>query len=512
LLEGAVKDGTPAQCQSFSGGDSVYVSTNDSASFTGATDPTSATVGVDVGSDPWWFTGSPNRLQYLLGCTNFEAGQIAVDPNDPGTVLIASRAGAWRSTNVLAGTGIAWTPVVAGLGASVDYAVSADPTSGNAAQVAVGDADYKLFTDPNHLLIPGQPSQLQPYTVPDDTLASAFDETQASCVATTPSCPLFLGYGDISGPDHGGAGYYTDVFGSSPTYTSLVGTGSLWPTTDNRVVGLAAGTTTDLDRRVLAVLDFGGMYEYSFTSGTWTAVGAASIADPTGVTSPPAASPGARGVPTNFIDVWWPASALGQTSDPDVYVFDPASGLYHGQSTGGDFSWTRIWALDTPPLSSANPHVGHLTGDPSDPNRLYLSYQDRAGYHLVMIDNAEDGYVDSNGNDACTVSPCFARTDLTSALPSQTVPGPMVVDPAGDLYLATISSGSTPSSLLATPPPSSNPVAFTSVFASPGDADAYAGAQPITSRLALSSDCYLYAAAPGGGVSVIVPETPDSCS
>lgn len=510
LLEGAVASGSPSQCKPFGGGDTVFVSTNDASTFTGATNPTAATVGTEVGANAWWFAAAPNRLEYLLGCVNFQAGQIAVDPNDPNTVLVASRAGAWRSTNALATTGIAWSPAVTGLGVSVDYAVSPDPTAGNAGQVAVGDADYKLFTDAGHLLLPGQPVQLQPYSVPNDTLASAFDSTQPSCIATPPSCPLFLGYGDIASSRDGGVGYYTGLFGSAtpapPVFTSIVGPGSLWPATKNRVVGLAPGMTSDLTRRVLAVLDSGGMYEFNFTAGTWSAVATSSVTDLTGVTAPPVASPGAEGVPTNFIDIWWPTPALGEASRRDVYVFDPASGLYHGESKAGDFSWTRVWALAAPSFKTANPHVGHLAGDPRDRDRLYVSYQDSAGYHLVMVDNARDGYVDAGGNDICTASPCFARTELTSALPAQTIPGPMVVDSAGNLYVATISHDSTPANLYESPAPSDGST-FTSVFGTQADADSYAGAQPAAAKLALSTDCYLYASAGGGGVSVIAPDT-----
>jgi hypothetical protein len=124
-------------CAQPTGGNHTLRSTDGGATWASIASGTGVTVHPEEfgSSTQWWAADKP----YLdTDGRNFVASDIAVDPDDPGTLLLAGRGGAYVA--VVGPSGVDWWPSMRGLMVTVNMVVAADPR--RPGYVHVGNMDW----------------------------------------------------------------------------------------------------------------------------------------------------------------------------------------------------------------------------------------------------------------------------------------------------------------------------------------------------------------------------------
>lgn len=327
------------------GPDAVMRSTDGGTTWASVTSDTSLvhTTIDGPGGETWWLA---KQARMMLGGSFSVAAQIAVGPGPAGgpdcledQVLVAGRAGVWRSTN----TGTDWYPMVSGLGVTIARDVAADP--GQAGRAYVATADW-VFHDSLDGLV--HVTQKKPRG----------GTTAADIAIDTSTVPgrVYVATGNPSGNTNG------EVYSSANPVTSG------W--TDEGLSDVAGGKRplalavhkVGSQRVLIVAVDNGGVWRKA--GSTWTRVNAVAMG-----TSQPS-----RGA-----SLVWPA---GSTT---AYLYDHETGVWRSNDSGK--SWTKIWSA-----TSSSPMTGYLAVDPASPGRLFVSI---AGFGVYRVDGATSGSVDA---------------------------------------------------------------------------------------------------------------------
>jgi hypothetical protein len=292
--------------------------------------PVSAGPGVTVSSreygssTEWWAAVKP-YLAFTAG--SFVASDIAVDPDDPGKLLIAGRGGVYAGIAQPSGT--AWSPAVDGLMATVNMVVAADPKLPG--RVYVGNMDWTFLASDDHGV-----------SFRGDALPVGAPTT-GDVVAIDPDGPPDLPSTVYLAASRRGQNTGTGQIYSNP---DPIADPAGW--TDERlpvsadVVALGVGHATDGSRVLLASVTGRGLYRKE--GAAWSKLGGT--------------IPFGRGGYGTF--AWVPGT-------PVVYAMDPA-GVWRSDAAGAAGSWVLLG-----PGSAAYGNVSSLVLDPLHPGVLYAS-------------------------------------------------------------------------------------------------------------------------------------------
>lgn len=436
---------------------SVFKSGDGGATWVAVT-TSGVTTTVDGTAEAWWLAGV-NRNAMLDGST-FVASQILVDPDDPLNVYVAGRSGVWRSRD----GGAQWQPAVAGLGATINAGVAADPNV--AGRVYLTNADWPFLASADGLRhVAGN--------TPKDAAVTAVDVgALALDTATTPST-VYVGTD--------GGGLKGEVWSNADpvVYPTWQRQGLSTATSGKHVAGLAVGRDGEA-RVILAAVTGGGVWRKA-GGGSWSRV------SPAGLT--------VAGGSARFA---WAAGS------PLVYLYDHATGVWRSPDSGR--SWARLWNQP-----SSGGQAGYVAADPLDPNRLFVTVShgalgglyrfDDAGaagdppvavagfsaaaaivadqrglfVHQPPLSSAEPARVSFSGDGGLTfaaVSDAFYRraNQIVNALD---------VGPAGEVYVALQGSGVTVGVPSGAPPPPDTEAPVTGIT-SPAGGAALAGPLAVT--------------------------------
>lgn len=342
-----------------------------------------------AGASMTWWLSHGNGRNFLLDRQHGVASQIVLSPDDPQTVLVAGRAGIYRSSDA----GGSWHPAVDGLNVTVNLAAAVDPASSG--RVYVGAADW-LFVESTDGMA----------TVRNNRPPSGL-VTYALAVDPTTSPAKVLAATADRGNRHG------EVWSRDPATGRWLSLHAGRPMSGNRALALAVGAVAGRPI-VLAAVENGGGQDggrrgqggiYRRDATGWHKV------SPTGLFARPATK----------ASLAWPAGSRF------VYAYDPGSGVWRSDNYGAARSWTRVWR----PCPGADP--GQVAAGPGG---LFVAACS-GGYRL---DGAETGEVGKGATvtrisnlsrpSALTLDPAGALW-MTQA-PTGSGPARIVVSLAGD--------------------------------------------------------------------------------
>lgn len=284
------------------------------ASATGeALEPVVAGTGLD-----WWVARA--QRSFLPDGRGWTAAQFAHDPTDPGTVLLAGRAGAWRTSD----GGATWQAAVAGLGATAHDQTAVAPDG----RIATANTDHRLLVSDDGLrtVTAVEPGATKGTAVAVDTTA----EPGTVLVATAERDANTDG----------------ELYRVNPGSTEFEALGLGDATGGQRVLAIATGHD-DRDRPIiLAAVEQGGLWR---------------LRDQTWSRAPTEAFRGRQSTPDAHL--LWP--------DPGrvVLALDRTTGLW--RSTDAGSTWALLEPLEVP--TDRNDPAGFLAPDGADGDHAWLT-------------------------------------------------------------------------------------------------------------------------------------------
>lgn len=276
---------------------------------------------VVAGTGTRWWVADAQR-SFLPDGGGWTAAHVAVDPSDPATVLVAGRAGAWRTTD----GGATWRAAVAGLEVTAhDHtAVAAD------GRIATANTDHRLLVSDDGLRTV---TAVEP---------GATKGTAVAADVTGPPGTLLVATAERDANTDG------ELYRLAAGSTDAESLGLAAEVGGRRVMAVASGFDGDTPV-VLAAVEERGLWRLDDTG--WHQVPAAAFADTQ-------ESPEGR--------LLWPAGSS------TIHALDRASGLWRSDDAGR--SWTPLRRLEL--ANGRNDPEGFLTADPEDPTRRWLSLGD----------------------------------------------------------------------------------------------------------------------------------------
>lgn len=259
-------------------------------------------------TQPWWL--AQNVPSNMIGKSFFTPGQLAVDPTNPQVVLVAGRAGVWRSTD----GGANWYPAVRGLQAALTNSIAAKN-----ANLRVGVGDWTQFSSKDH-------GATVKRWAPNGAILFGY------AVELSPNGTTYVGAGQRD-LNTGGEVYSNgDPFVASWSDLNLPA--------GKRIAGLETGKDAAGTEVVLAAVEGAGLWR-KVVGGGWVQVATQTA------------------VPVNGtrVSLSWPTP-----SAPYVYLAVPGQGLYRSSDRGQ--TWMKVW----------NGSTLDVAGDPSSSTgqRIYV--------------------------------------------------------------------------------------------------------------------------------------------
>ena len=288
--------------------------------------------------DTWWLSSTQPWM--MLGKGSYTPAHIAVNPGDPGRIVVAGRSGVWQTSD----SGANWYPIVSGMGVTINRGIIADPNVPG--RVFIANTDWVVLTSTDGL---STVRQTRPPTG-NTGFSLALD------TASTPSV-LYVGVGERDTNTLG------EVYSSADPTAGWVKEGLGAVAGGKRPLGVAVRRVNG-SPVILAAVEGGGIWRKA--GGSWSQVSTAAMGPQS----------------TEFASFsWHPAS-------PTVYLYDRESGVWRSNDNG--LSWTRIWQKP-----SAQEMTGYVVADPADPSRLYASV---AADGVYRLDSATSGTVGAGIN------------------------------------------------------------------------------------------------------------------
>lgn len=276
-----------------------------------------------AGGPRWWLA---TRKAVMPGGAQYVAADIAVSPLDSRRLLIAGRSGVWGSED----GGAQWSPLVRGLGVTINSAIVTDPGDPN--RVYVATTDWVLFTSTDGMRTVRQtrpPGGGVGYALALDPAAQS-NGVSRLYVGTA-------GKGNTGGEVWATDDATTDRFSAQGLNSATGGKAPL---------GLVAGRAGN-ETVLVAAVRRSGIWRRS--AGRWALV-----------------EPAAMRAAVRPVSMAW----VG----PNVYLYDPGAGLW--RSTDEAKHWSLLWPHRAPLTESSS-----LAVDPRDPDRGYV-----AGDRLWQLD------------------------------------------------------------------------------------------------------------------------------
>ncbi len=350
----------------------------------------------------WWFR-SKAFSEAGIGRTNSVVSSIAVsrggnkDLVSDDIVYVSGRGGLWKSDN----GGSSWEPAVNNMQATSNRGVAVNPKKPS--QVVLANTDYVVLATntsfENNSMFRDKPrgAESRGYDVMFDVVSNE----------------LILGVGDRDTNKPGGGEVYiksvADLDAQSDSKWLNTKLSSATASNNGRVRAVSVGYhdgTSSTSQTVLAVVEEEGVFRLH--NGAWKK------------------SKGIKIGSTNQSNFVWPDSSNSGV----VYLVDLSTGLY--RSNDGGQSWINIW----PNVSFRNKNfynTGYITANDNDPSTLYLSIQGDRGspigakFRVYRLANADTKIFGKPGSAGIT--------DMTKRNKSIKRPGPLVIGPAGRLWL-----------------------------------------------------------------------------
>jgi hypothetical protein len=282
-------------------------------------------------------------------------------------VFLAGRAGIWGSANA----GRDWYPLVGGLQVTINRDVVVDP--GTPGRAYVANSDWEVLCSTDSLRHVAQCLNVKGTAV----FALGVD-------ASVAPAPVYAGVGSTNASAKGEVYSSADPVAGGPWHNEGLGKKA----GGHRPLAVTGGRDGG-SRVILAAVEHSGVWRKAGASWTRVSTVAMGARQPSGAAS----------------FSWIPGSA-------SVYLYDNATGVWRSNDRGR--TWSSIWAKPAP--SGA---WGHLTADPADPSRLYVSVP---GDGLYRLDGVTQG----------TVGAGISATEVGAF----SAPGPTAFGPGGTLLAA----------------------------------------------------------------------------
>lgn len=350
----------------------------------------------DASGDIWWHS---DGISALIGGGSFVACQTLVDPANPKTLYVCGRAGLWRTDNADADNPD-WYPCVRRMNSTVVNGIICDPNRDGNAYCTDFDWTFMWSTDSfNH--VRQKATGIGGGSETDEEWCLAVDST------TNPSAvsPVYMGRGR--------------AIAYNPNPPSAGWQNLNLPITTNAVKGVTVKKISEGTVVLAAVAD----------SGIWRKVGAG----PNGTWSPSPVYSGSN-VMANLSNVTKSISfSWGGGTSEMVYMNDRKNGVY--RSMDGGKNWIKI----NNPVSSwfgSGKYSGTVAVDPTNAAHCYVTTAGGSASQRGV-------WFSSNANAA---TPTFSKLSIPGL--GSAIPGNVVFDSAGNLYVNTLVNGSTGPKLL----------------------------------------------------------------